>query len=128
MKLSIPVLLAFILLLAAVLFTHAEAASAAGQFVDITKNAPATLTSTITATSVITPTSVGTPIDLGGVIYYGSGTELPEALPVTLYAYQPGQAAMDLVLTTTTTTRPGGEFTFEDVANPEGSVFMTSVT
>ena len=122
MKLSLPVLLAIILLLAAASFTHAEAASAAGQAAPIANNAPATLTSTITATSVVTP------IDLAGVIYYGSGTELPEALPVMLYAYKPGQAAMDLVLTTTTTTRPGGEFTFEDVANPEGSVFMTSVT
>jgi hypothetical protein len=122
MKLSFPVLLAFTLLLAAVSFAHAEAASAAGQVAPITKNVPVYLTSTITATSVITP------VDLAGVIFYGSGADLPEALSVTLYAYQPGQVAMDLVLTTTTTTRPGGAFTFENVANPEGSVFMTSVT
>jgi hypothetical protein len=122
MKLSLPVLLAFTLLLAAMSFAHAEAASAAGQVAPINNNAPAYLTSTITATSAITP------VDLAGVIVYGSGANLPEALPVTLYAYQPGQAAMDLVLTTTTTTRPGGAFTFEDVANPDGSVFMTSVT
>jgi hypothetical protein len=125
MKLSLPVLLALILLLATVSFAHAEAASAAsvaGQVAPITKNATAYLTSTITATSVITP------VDLAGVIVYGSGAELPEALPVTLYAYQPGQAVMDLVLTATTTTRPGGVFTFENIANPDGSVFMTSVT
>jgi hypothetical protein len=122
MKLSLPVLLAIILLLAAMSFVHADVASAAGQLAPIAENAAATLTSTITATSVITP------IDLAGVIFNGSGIELPEALPVTLYAYQPGQAAMDLVLTNTTTTGPGGAFTFEDVENPEGSVFMTSVT
>jgi hypothetical protein len=122
MKLSLPVFLAFILLLAARSFAHTEAASAAGQVAPITQNAPAYLTSTIIATSVITP------VDLAGSVFHGSGIELPEALPVTLYAYQPGQAAMDLVLTTTTTTRPGGAFTFEDVANPQGSVFMTSVS
>jgi len=128
MKLSIPVLLATSLLLAGVSFAHAEAASPVSQIAPADKNAPSYLTSIITATSVIPPTSAGTPVDLAGVIVYGSGTDLPEAMPVTLYAYQPGQAAMDLVLTTTTTTRPGGAFTFEDVASPDGSVFMTSAT
>jgi len=134
MKLSLPVLLALTLLLAVVSFVHAEAASAvseagaAGQAAPMTENAPAYLTSTITTTSLVTATSVITPIDLAGVIFYGPGTDLPEPLPVTLYAYRSGQAAMDLVLTATTTTRPGGAFTFEGVANPEGSVFMASAT
>jgi hypothetical protein len=122
MKLSIPILLALTLLLAAVSFARAEAVSAAGETALTTTNAPAYQASAITTTGVITTA------DLTGVIVYGPGTDLPEALPVTLYAYQPSQAAMDLILTSTTTSPPGGAFSFENVASPEGGVFMTSVT
>jgi len=121
MKLSIPILLAITLLLAVVSFARAEAVSAADETASTTLAAPANLTSTVTTTGVITTG------DITGVIVYGSGTDLPEALPVTLYAYQPGQTAMTLVMTTTTTTQLDGTFTFENVAKPDGNVFMTSV-
>jgi hypothetical protein len=122
MKLSIPVLLALILLLAVLSFARAEVVSAAEEAVTVAKTIPAYLTSSITTTGMITTT------DLTGMIVYGSGAGLAASLPVTLYAYQAGQEAMDLVLTATTTSQPGGAFTFENIADPGGSVFMASVT
>lgn len=122
MKLSIPVLLALTLVLVVVSFARAEAVLAASEPSTAMLTAPAILTSTITTTGVITT------VKLSGVIVSGSGTDLPTNMPVTLYGYQPGSTAMDLILTTTTTTQPDGEFTFENVAKPDGSVFMASAT
>lgn len=126
MKLSFPILLALALLLATVSFVRAEAASG----VDIAplssgarllQAVPVKLTSTITTTSIVSSEVIT------GVVINGSGTSLPEGLPVTLYTYQPGQETMELVLTTTTTADPVGVFTFENIPKQDDSVFMTSV-
>lgn len=123
MKCTLPILLALTLLLAAITFAQAQAASIPGGVASTSNSFTAALTSTITTTSVLTRT------DLNGVIVPGPGTaDLPEALTVTLYAYQPGAASMDLVLSTTTTARPDGQFIFEDVPQPDGSVFLASTT
>ncbi len=122
MKLTIPILLAILLLVAAVSFAHTESVSAAAGTAATSKAAPEALTSTITTTGIVTTS------DIAGVVVYGPGPGLSGTLPVTLYGYVPGQSAMDLILTSTTTTQPGGAFTFENVLQPDGSVFLASVT
>jgi hypothetical protein len=122
MKLSLPVLFTVILLAVVSLFAHAESVSAAAQTVSTALTAPVTLTTPITTTGVITTG------EIAGAVLSGPGADLPEGLPVTLYAYQASQTAMDLVLTATTVVQSDGKFTFEDVPEPDGSVFLASVT
>ncbi len=120
MKLFIPVLLALTLVLVAFTFAHAEAVSAAPGTSTTPVTAPAILTSTITSTGVLTK------VNLTGVIVSGAGENLPANISVTLYAYQPNSTTMDLIFSNTTTAQSGGKYTFENVAKPNGAVYLTS--
>lgn len=120
MKLTIPVSLAALLLLAMFFFVRTDAVSAAPNVSVAPASSPAMLTGTITSTGVITH------VNLNGVIVSGSGADLPADIPVTLYGYQATTSTMDLVLTNTTTARSDGSFTFVNVTDPNGMVYLTS--
>jgi mono/diheme cytochrome c family protein len=63
-----------------------------------------------------------------GTVVNASGGTAPEALEITLFIFEQSTDTPQLVLTTTTSTLPGGAFSFENVALQEGYILGAAAT